>query len=371
MIFYIASCTYAPIITAAIEESSQLVVGQEVDNDLFLYKYIKEKGNQMTGFDKLIIDLSAIQDTEKEIVEALEMYRSINDKVRIIVLSSQRRAGNELLTEIYQMGIWDIIATDDFVEIKHQLEHCILAGTPFREAQKYKEVLPSENVITRLEIKRRVVEKILVSVAGTQPRTGVTHNSIILANFLRKKGYRVALVEMNPSGHFKEIQEAYEEQVFEGKYFSIDGVDYYAAGDPDKLSSIMGKSYNFIVCDFGVYNQCDRVTYNKAAFCFIISGSQSWETCQMNSVFRLSSEEALKRFHFFFLFASAQIQPALREGMAGLGDVHFLQTQLDPFTSSAFADGEEIFCEYLPQMQQPEKSGLRGRFQKTQKRRRQ
>lgn len=361
MIFYIASPTYESTIHRTVIESGEVLVGSEQKEELFLFKYFKENISHFDGIDTIIVDLSVCADVDEEILQAFEMLRMMYCNIRIIVLAANRYAGDELLTKCFQMGIYDLIATDDFLTIKEELMHSIITGKQYKDALQFKESNPLEKVIVKQEIKQKV-NKVMIGISGTTKRIGVTHNSIVLANYLRKRGYMVAIAELNASGAFKRIQESFEEKILDNAYFSLDGVDYYFEADTDKLGSILGKSYNFIICDFGSFEECDRVTFNKSDVRIIVAGAKPWEVNQINKVFGLSSKETLEGYHFCFNFVSESLQKDVKEGMESCGTSHFLTYHSDPFHAHDFADAELILEQYMPvKVEEKKKKGLFGR----------
>lgn len=334
-----------------------MLIGGECRSDVLLLKYVKENSSILNSLDTLIIDISALQDVDEEILQSLEILRMMHDSMRIVILAANRGEGDSLLTKCFQMSIYNIINTDDFLEIKEELKYCIQAGMQYKDAVKYKESNEQEKVIIKTEIKQ-TVNKILIGIAGSETRIGVTHNSIILANYLRKRGFMVALAEYGERGAFQSIRQSFEERMFEDMYFSMNGIDYYPAVDDSALGSILGKSYNFIIVDFGTFENCEKVTFNKCNVRVIIVGSKPWEVMKINSVFSLVPEETLKLYHFCFNFTEKHLQNDVKKGMALLSQIHFLSILENPFTADEFADAEEILKEYMPVKQTEKKKGL-------------
>lgn len=355
MIFYIASQTYQQVINQAIQESEEILIGGECRSDIYLLKYVKENGSILNSLDCLLVDISALEDTDEEILQSLEILRMMHDNMRLIILAANRADGDNLLTQCFNMSIYNLINTDDFVEIRDELKYCIITGMQYKDAVKYKESNGTETVIVKQEIKQ-TVNKVLVGIAGSEKRIGVTHNSIILANYLRKRGFMVALAEYGQRKAFCSIQEFFEEKLLDNMYFTMNGVDYYADVNADRLGSILGKSYNFVLVDFGMFEECDRITFNKCNVRIIVTGSKPWEVEQINAVFGAVPEETLKMYHFCFNFTKQNLRSDVEKGMEELGQIHFLEILEDPFSAYDFADAESILQEYMPvKMEEPKK----------------
>ena len=153
MITYITGSTYYQVIKSTVEGTGELIMQTEVSEEIDFYKYVKCNISKLDGMDKLIIDLSVCQNTDEEIIKALEMLRSLYDSLRIIVFAPYLETGNILLMQCFTLGIVNIINTDDFNAVHKELEECILPGKKFKDAVKYKEV-KAEKLDIRREIKK-------------------------------------------------------------------------------------------------------------------------------------------------------------------------------------------------------------------------
>jgi len=358
MVFYIASPIYQQIIHKTIHENGLIVEGYESTRDLYLRKYIRANITKLDTLEHIIIDLTALNDTDEEITEAVKTLKIMANNTRIIILACNRATGDELLSKLFQMGIYDLITADDFNDIREQLQYSIVHGNQYKDAIRYEDVKNGhEKVVTRMEVKQ-VVNKVMLAFAGAQGHIGTTHNCIVLANALRKKGYMVAVVEYNSSGCFEQIRESFDEKLYES-YFTMNGVDFYPGVVGEQLGSILGKSYNFVLVDFGVYSHCDQIVFNKANERFIVLGSKPWELDNANQIFVLANEAA-PYYHYLFNFTPAENFKDIKEGMTGIESVHFLEYSENPFKSSNFADVDNILKNYLPIQQDinPKKKGL-------------
>ena len=352
--FYIASNIYLQTIQSVLREKGIMVSGQEVSDEFYLLKFVKSSAiSRLSSADEIVIDLEACQDHDDDIITALETLRTLNDRIRIIILAANRYEGDELLTRCFHLGIWDIIQSSDYAVIRSELSVCVTVGKSFKEASVFKD-FQKDKPILRQEIKR-VVNKVMVGIAGTQSRIGTTHQAIVLANALRKRGFMAAVAECNGSGAFMEIREGFGESMIDGRYFSLNGVDYYPAADSGRLAEIISKSYNFVIADFGCYTDCDLVTYHKSEIKLLICGSRPWELSKINQVFERADRSVLDTMNFCFNFVTLENRQSIMEGMDGVGSVHFLPFTDDPFYADGFPDLDYIFHNYMPKVLEPEK----------------
>lgn len=363
MITYFTGKTFNQVIKKTIEECGEMIYEPVIDDYQDYYKYIKQNINTMSQIDNLLFDLSVTTNTDEEIKEAFEMLRTMYDTMKIIVLAPYKETGDKLLTECLNMGITNIINTDDFNDIRGELIHCIRDGKTYREAAIYKEP-------QKVEIKRtvkRTVDRHMIGVAGSEGNIGVTHNAIILANFFRKNGFMVALAEMNPSGAFESIRDSFEENIFADGYFTMNGIDFYPDVDDEKMEIIQSHSYNVIILDIGQYQEETKGMFERCDDRVIIAGAKPWEMETMNHVFALASRDVLQKYIFEFNFTPEKDYEGIRKGMQELKNVYFLSTINDPFGSSDFAGAEEIFSYILPEEQVQEKKSFFDFFKKKKK----
>lgn len=356
MVIYFSGPTYNQVIKEVIERTEQVIFSSELSEEIDFLKTVKQNISKYESIDMLILDESACKNTAEELITGLDMIRIMYDKMRIIVFAPYREAGDDFLTKCFNMGIFNIIQENDYLKIRQELFHCIVDGKSYKEASVFKES-KKETVTVKHEI-RRTVNKRLIGLAGVEGNIGVTHNTIVLANYFRKQGFMVALVEMNMTGAFEKIRTDFGEKMFQEGYFTLNGVDFYENFNSEKLPSVMEHSYNIILLDFGAFQECDRTEFTRCEDRIIIAGSKSWELEETNKIFSLVSKEALMEYIFCFnLTAEADFQ-GIRDGMGEIKNVHFLNYTVDPFSSFDFADANSIFADVLPEKIEEKKNGF-------------
>lgn len=356
MVAYFSGSTFGQTIENAIEETGKLVFCKELSDELDIHKYMKQNITKFEGVEELILDTSICTNLDDEIVETLEMVRTMYDSMKIIVFAPYKEDGDEFLTKCFNMGILNIINCDDFCEIRNEFLLCINHGKTYRDAVKYKET-KREKIVIKHEVKR-AVNKRMVGIAGTEENIGVTHNAIILSNYFRKQGYRIALVEMNESGAFQSIANDFGERLINEEYFTLSGVDYYPNGSEEKIVEILARSYNLIIFDLGEYEKCNRMVFERCEDRIIIAGSKPWELEKLDKVFEIASDETLPKYIFCFNFTQKKDWPAIIEGMGELNNVSFMEYTEDPFSNSNFAGADEIFKDCLPERTEEKKRGI-------------
>lgn len=370
MIYYIASEIYNEVIRSTIEQTGELILQYNISNEFYLLKFMKQHLETLEGVEKLVIDLSALKDTDEEILQAIENYRMMYGNARVIILATNRSVGDDLLKKLFQLGLYNLVLTEDYLILKNELRHCITSGKSFRDAVEFREAESYESkVLVKQEVKQ-IINKVMIGVAGTQPRIGCTHTAISLAAALRSRGYMVAVAEHNDSADsdFLHIMENFSEKLIENDYFTIDGVDYYPNRNATSLAAILGQSYNFVIIDFGNYDQCDQVTYNKSDVRLMVCGSKPYELPHVEKVFLLCPEDMLLKMNFMFNFTYKEHEKDIRESMRTSDNqeipVEFLEYHPYPYSQTVLPGMDRFLREYLP-VKHEEKKGFFGRRKKS------
>lgn len=342
MVFCFCSTQYQPMINKIMAETDQVCVGQEVGADLHVKKYIRESITQFEQIDILLIDMTAVRDTDEEIMQSIEALRIMDYKTRCIILAPYKQEGDKFLKDCFFAGIYDMVTTDEYLQMAEDLRLCFSEGMRYKDALRYRD-MAEEPVQETM-----AVQKILIGISGAGKRMGSTHNSIVLANFLRENNQMVAVMEMNASNTFKTFCEAQKAKLFDDGYFSLKGVDFYPECDRERVTAIAGKLYNFILLDFGNYQEADKVLFNKCDVRIYFVGTKPWELGGLEEIFREQDEDVLKKCHFCFLgTTSRKLQKEIFSHMEPLENVWFPEYTEDPFETTMFPEGQQIFADYL------------------------
>lgn len=395
MVFYIASDFYTQVIKTSITSvEGEFIAGGEsasshsdidtegVDHGLFL-KEILRKPISWDVINKLVLDLSVINEPDSDLIDLLESFRLEHDSVRVILFAPNKQSGDNLLSECVSMGIFDIICNKNPYEIKEELISCIKEPRAYKDAVIYKvkkiektpskeDSLEQDNPPKDIEIKTKSLKqeektvtstsrnKVIIGVAGAQAHIGVTHTCIQLASYLKSQEQKVAVIECHKSNDFLRLREGFDIEIDDGK-FIIEDMDFYEKKDAIDISDILAKDYNFIIIDFGCYKECDRITFEKSDVKLIVSGAKAWEIDSLNeNVFPYADIDTLKKYHYLFNHATDHVKKDISFSMKNLGGALFLQYSVDPFKPE-FPIADFILKGMIPkQNKQKKKQGLLG-----------
>lgn len=210
-----------------------------------------------------------------------------------------------------------------------------------------REVIEKEVVV----IKEKIVGSIVVALAGTQHRIGVTHTSISLAIFLSKKGYDVALVEEAEEPCFDEIEKAYKDVKTIDKGYVLDGITFYKK---TYMTEILQKKHNFIILDMGIYQE-GKEEFKRATKKILISGSKDWEFKYLETVLQSTEKLYLDQYTYYFNFCDQDTLNFIKQNMTG--EILKIGYNPNPFelTEDATVSFEQLMKELLPEVKKKKK----------------
>src|SRR5574344_260685 len=108
MLSYIADINSAQIIQKICKRKNILILNsQEVETDI--KQYVKETKANFNLIKCLIIDLSVISNSDTELIETIYSFSKLYTKARIIILAPSYDSQNIVLTNLYELGFYNII----------------------------------------------------------------------------------------------------------------------------------------------------------------------------------------------------------------------------------------------------------------------
>lgn len=312
-----------------------------------LLHYVKKYTANITNYDVFIIDLGALQDTDEEIMEAVELLRYIDDNIRIVILESTRPNSYKLLHECFLNGVYNLIKTDDFINTNERLKKALLEGMSYKDVLNFKE--ETRKTTTQKEDAKQDYSLKTVAFFGTQPRIGATHCVLTAAYTLMCCGYLVAVVNYTNKDDYLKLMYGYEESLNENNSFSVDNIDFYICADSSGNNS---NFYNFILYDCG----CAQIDAVEADEKVLVAGSKTWELPFLSS--RLKEfEKSEEKVKILFNFTIPEMEEDLLKLMKQAQveeNIYFMD-----YTADFFSFSEQIknLLEAAPKVQKKQKKG--------------
>lgn len=162
MLSYIANIDTAQLIQKVCKRKNILILNtQESETDIS--QYVKETKVNFNLVKYLVIDLNSLTNSETEIIESIYNFSRIYTKTRIIILASNYNEQNIILTNLYDLGFYNIINEFEVDQIENKLNIALSeTGIQKNEAKRFKkqvEVIQKESKIKKLANKVKTNKK--------------------------------------------------------------------------------------------------------------------------------------------------------------------------------------------------------------------
>ena len=130
-----------------------LVESEVVD----INKYIDEElmSKNIDFIDKIIIYINILNNNSNEIINAIQRIKVIYD-IQIIIIAIGYKVGNEMLSQIFDLGVYDFIVSEDKSYQDEEFRNAI-KGNNYIDSVKFK---VENNIKKKVKIKNKKVKKI-------------------------------------------------------------------------------------------------------------------------------------------------------------------------------------------------------------------
>lgn len=179
----------------------------------------------------------------------------------------------------------------------------------------------------KIEVKKTMV----LGFIGVSRGVGVTHTSILLAHYLAKK-FRVAILELNPSMHFKEICKLVEsDEHVHKKCFSYHKVHYQWDMDFGQFISRQRESFDFILLDLGCFHDfVNMEEFIRADLRFVIGQGMDWKIKEIQSFYK-DTRGLDPNNHWVYLMPFMDKRAIKKLNIEMEEEIYCLPYNMDPF----------------------------------------
>jgi len=196
MLSYIANIDTAQIIQKVCKRKNILILNtQELETDIS--QYVKEIKINFNLIKYLIIDLNSLTNSETEIVENIYNFSKLYTKTRIIILASNYNEQNVILTNLYDLGFYNIINEFEIDKIENKLNIALSEeGIQKNDSKRFKkreEVIQKESKIKNLidKIKSKPSKKKVNKKIKEESKSDMPSNSVYLFSLLLEAVTRI------------------------------------------------------------------------------------------------------------------------------------------------------------------------------------
>lgn len=189
MLSYIASIDTAQLIQKVCKRKNILILNtQEELTDIS--QYVKETKINFNLIKYFVVDLTSIVNTENEIIESIYNFSRVYTKTRIIILAQEFEERNIILTNLYDLGFYNIINETDIKQIEEKL--CTALGENGIQKNESKKFRKREEEIQKDSKVQQLIDKVKTKTSKTKKnkkvkeksKTDMLSNSVYLFSLL-------------------------------------------------------------------------------------------------------------------------------------------------------------------------------------------
>ncbi len=303
--------------------------------------FFRSELKNLKGINYLILDLASFETSkDDDIIMAIKLIRQ-KYNARIIIIAKGYKQGNLLLGKIFNLGIYNIIVSNDDVEFREQFKKTITEeGMTFGNSLKYQvdnsliNFGSNKTVIKENYIK--VKQLVNVGIASCESHQGATTLAINLVKFLNEfENVKACYIENNNHNTLESLKNLPGAIYLENKkMITYKGIDFYFK--PENIAEIQKYEYDFYVYDFGAFNEMEidlRNNFISRDLKLIVSGSRVWEYDKIaETIFTIGDDITS---HLFINFLKLEERENFKrenfEGSSWIDRVYFSDFILDPF----------------------------------------
>ncbi|MEQ2130101.1 hypothetical protein QTP99_08940 [Caldanaerobacter subterraneus KAk] len=318
LISLIATKQMAEEIRKALADAGDIVFEHNGKLDSESVKEIFYSASRVSA-DVLIVDLDVFYG--KEIISALQGFRIARPNTRIIVIAPERKPGDEIISSIVGLGIYDIAAGEKESNWSEIIKNILLSppATYAQAARWHTGQFLNASIQTkeRVIIEERPAGIVTIAIAGTAHGIGCTHTALSISSFLARLGHSTAVIEDSERPVFSflcSVLKAKEGKV-EGSY-AVYGIDIFPLNESENnnnwnydmlLKKIKAGQYEYVVRDLGVLDSARKREMYRADIAFVVASAARWRwheiidrfDSEFSVVFPLASQSDVEEISFY------------------------------------------------------------------------
>ena len=183
MLSYIANINTAQIIQAICKRKNILILNsQEGETDI--KQYIKETKVNFNLIKYLVIDISALINSDTEIIESIYNFSKLYTRARIVIIATGYDCQNAILTNLYDLGFYNII---NDLELEEKLNIALDTGLQKKDVKKFEkkvEVIQKESKFNKIIDKLKQLKTNKKSKSKKETNTDMPTNKVYLFSLL-------------------------------------------------------------------------------------------------------------------------------------------------------------------------------------------
>lgn len=268
--------------------------------------HIEKERMTRNKYTHIIVDIEPIIDDYNLIGEELCSVMKASGAV-IIILAAGYNVASEVVQALNENGInifiFETLLGRQMLRLEELLtekENSKIQPPIIPEIPDKKETLMQEipqTIISAPTSKRAT----LISVAGSCSRMGTTTQAMQIIKYLLFHGKKACYIEMNDTNFISLINKHFEvaDHDMEQGYIFVEGIDMYYK--KEKISSILKSDYEYIVYDFGSFEDkgFNPISFAEKDINVVVCGAKASElNATNNMIARTYNDETHYMFNF-------------------------------------------------------------------------
>lgn len=243
MLLYLTSNDHINLLDFLNDEHGIII--KKLSGTFSLRQFVLGDLRSLNHFQYMVIDLNAIKDSNRDIMEAVNAYKKMFTS-RLIFYIEDMKAHHDLVRELIKNGVFNIVTAKDIEAIRAEFLKSV-SDLGISKRDIIIKLTPNDfSFKTSAEIYKFSKKEIKIAVTGVQHRVGTTTMAINFANYLSSIGAKVCYVEANEHDHLSKLPAFYQGMTSKDDVILYNGVKYLS------LHSECHDEFDFIIYDMGV-----------------------------------------------------------------------------------------------------------------------
>ncbi len=294
-----------------------------------LYNFTVTELKSLNNFTQLIIDVTSINDTEKQLIDAIVTLKTIYMDLRITILAIGYQTGNTLLSRLFSESIFNFVTASEYHTQKNELQRCLTTGNSYSDsiAYRFKENskdIPKSKVIIKKEYSKKR-NSVTIGVVGTQAHIGATTQAFLICQFLNSIGLRSCYVQANNKQDVEKIA-AMNNVANMKDMINYNGIDMFKEFIDNKSTG-----YDFYIYDYGDIDNLNINSYITNDIKIVVCGTKEWDFVNISKVFE-NLNKIQNDINFIFNFTAKENEKNILYGLPEFKkNIYFSEYAPNPF----------------------------------------
>ncbi|MFQ8988739.1 MAG: hypothetical protein ACLR6T_08660, partial [Intestinibacter sp.] len=175
----------------------------------------------LSNFKYLILDITDLKEKEETIIKSVVAIKSMHN-IRIIVMATGYKEGDNLLARLFKEGIYNFVIGDSYQKQDEEFKKCLSAeGNEYKDAIRFRVEENISNNKNKVIIKKeykKLKQLLTVAIAGTEKHIGTTTQCLLLCKFFNERGLKSCYICANSGTTIEELRENLGKQLNNGMF---------------------------------------------------------------------------------------------------------------------------------------------------------